>query len=292
MTTHHLYEPGRLRITPAVADNIDEHVIPLGYTEAGLATADLNHDPHVLVAGPPGSGKTATARGLAAYLLAAGWGAIITGHAVCQTYGTLAGWSNTHVREPEAADAEDLATLVRAEAMRRFEIMRAAQIEHRAEIEDGPRRFFRPLVIVEDGAGPVASEKLAHYAAAAIHVVRVTPSVHALADDQHHNFTTRLLSARPGHIIDTGCWTELVPAREGPPPAPGPHLTMAGEAAAPRPIEPIVCDHHDLEACAHAGARKAALDDGYRHMRLAEALGTRPGAISPTPDWLLLGGDL
>ena len=61
MSTH-LYAPGRLRITPQVADGLDEHVIPLGYTDAGLATVDIDLDPHVLVSGAPTSGKTAIAR--------------------------------------------------------------------------------------------------------------------------------------------------------------------------------------------------------------------------------------
>lgn len=294
MSTH-LYAPGRLRITPQVADGLDEHVIPLGYTDAGLATVDLDLDPHVLVSGAPTSGKTAIARGLTAYLLAHGWSAVITGRAVRTTFGSLQGWVNAHVREPEQAEAEDLRTLVRAEVMRRLEIMRAAPAEQRELIQYAPRNYFRPLVVVEDAAAPVSTEGLASYCGGvAVHVVRVAASLsHVENGDQARQFfTTRIIAARPGATIEPQCWAEVFGGERAEPARTGPHVSIAGERIAPRPLEPICCDQVDLECCAHAGARRAVAADGARAMRLADALGTRPGVVLPAPSWLLRGGEV
>ncbi|WP_226360975.1 hypothetical protein [Pseudonocardia sp. ICBG1142] len=293
MTTH-LYSPGRLRITPHSAAALDDHVLPLGFTDTGLAAVNLDEDRHVLVTGPASSGKATVARALAAYLLAQGWGAIITGRRVRRDYGNLAGWANAHVRETEEAEAEDLRTLVQAEVMRRFEIMRAVRAEHRDLIGYEPRRYFWPLVLVEDGDLPFSAECLAYYCgSAAVHIVQVVQADQIKErGDCHRFFTTWIVTARPGRTISEQTWGQLFPRQVSPPVRTGPHVSIAGEAAAPRPLESSYCDHVDLELCAAAGAALAVTQDEHRSMQLAEVLGTRPGAVGPAPAWLLRGGDL
>lgn len=280
-------------ITAQSAVAVDEHVLPLGWTESGTATADLDVDRHVLMVGPSaGTGKTAAARALAVFLLAHGWGAVITGPGVATAYGRLSAWPNVHVREPDEAAEEDLPTLIRAEVMRRAEIARSVRASHRELIREHPRRYFRPLVVIEDGDTTVGAAGLARYCGAvAVHVIRIGETLDQVDRDreEHRHFTTQILTAPLDRPIDSARWADLFSDAQ-PPNRPGAHLSFAGELAAPRPLILPCSDRVDLDLAASAGLYPAAVRDHQREARLAEALGTRGGAVAPAPRWLGIGG--